>query len=111
MAPAVRAFSGSNAAAVAGHPAMIPKGGLRHTSVQPSDGYAPRLKVGQAPHMIQVGREVAYQPVLIEVGAGALHVHLFLGRKLSANPIEGGGAGFDVPGESQLKHSDEMIAL
>jgi hypothetical protein len=42
--------------------------------------------------MIQVGREAAYQPVLIEVGAGALHVHLFLGCKFSANPIVGGGA-------------------
>jgi hypothetical protein len=61
--------------------------------------------------VITVGCELAYQAVLLEVGAGALHVHLFLGRKFSANPIEGGGAGFDVPGESQLKRSDEMIAL
>jgi hypothetical protein len=57
----------------------------------------------------QFGRTVACQPVLLEVSSGALHIHLFPGRKFSADPIEGGSAGLDVPFVPQLKHLREMV--
>jgi hypothetical protein len=83
------------------------------------DGSQPILRVesmeaGLRFYMLEifrVGREVACQPVLFEVGPGAHHIHLFPGRKLSTNPIEGGSAGFDVPAEPQFKYSDEIVAL
>jgi hypothetical protein len=55
--------------------------------------------------------EVAYQLMLIEVSPGAFHVHQFFGGKFSANPVEGGRAGFDVRGGPYLKHSGEVVAV
>jgi hypothetical protein len=61
--------------------------------------------------IFRVECEVARQPVFHEIGLGAHHIHLFPGRKFSANPIEGGSAGFDVPGAPKFKRSDEIVAL
>jgi hypothetical protein len=52
----------------------------------------------------------AYQLVLFQVALRALHIDVFIGRKLRADPIIRSGKGLDVLATPKLKSSFQILA-
>jgi hypothetical protein len=56
-------------------------------------------------------RRSAYQAVLFQVVPGALHIDVFVGRKLRADPIIYSGTGLDVLATPGFKNLFQVLAL